>query len=113
MVKYVEYYGAERVDTFLIDDNTNHFTDVRRLRSVDLLRITFWKSLFLDMFMPRGYPQSVSPDYISYQFWDTVQAFASSVNGALATEALLRGAGVGDEVIMRGRQRWPLQLLGC
>lgn len=45
-----------------------------------------------------GYPDTVSPDYAAYQVWDTVQAFASSMTSALATEAVLKSAGVGDQV---------------
>lgn len=25
------------------------------------------------MFLPQGFPESVSEDYLQYQFWDTVQ----------------------------------------
>ena len=63
--------------------------------------------------MPGGFPESVSSDYLSYQFWDTVQvsivplsrpfgelfsvqAFCSSITGTLATLAILKGVGVGD-----------------
>ena len=65
--------------------------------------------------MPRGYPDSVSGDYLAYQCWDTMQvgqhiqlcaplfnhspcpqAFCSSITGALATLAILKGVGVGD-----------------
>ena len=28
-----------------------------------------------EAFLPDGYPGSVSSDYISYQLWDTCQAF--------------------------------------
>ncbi|CAG0918584.1 unnamed protein product [Notodromas monacha] len=52
---------------------------------------------FFEIFMPQGYPDSVSRDYVEYQIWDTLQAFASSLSGALATRAVLVGAGVGDE----------------
>ncbi|EYC39133.1 hypothetical protein Y032_0674g1416 [Ancylostoma ceylanicum] len=45
-----------------------------------------------------SYPYSVSEDYLQYQLWDTLQAFASSMTSALATEAVLKGAGVGDQV---------------
>ena len=38
------------------------------------------------VFLPSGYPGSVSSDYLSYQIWDTVQAFASSISGSLATQ---------------------------
>jgi len=46
--------------------------------------------------LPEGYPESVSGDYLEYQAWDTVQAFASSISGSLATASVLAGVGVGD-----------------
>ncbi|XP_037670062.1 RUS family member 1 isoform X2 [Choloepus didactylus] len=48
------------------------------------------------VFLPQGFPDSVSPDYLSYQLWDSVQAFASSLSGSLATQAVLLGIGVGN-----------------
>jgi len=48
------------------------------------------------VFLPEGFPDSVSSDYLEYQAWDTLQAFASSVSGSLATAAVLGGLGVGD-----------------
>ena len=39
--------------------------------------------IFRNLFLPQGYPDSVSEDYIHYQFWDTVQAFCSTINGEL------------------------------
>ncbi|XP_026539248.1 RUS1 family protein C16orf58 homolog isoform X2 [Notechis scutatus] len=53
--------------------------------------------IFVSIFLPQGYPESVSADYLPYQFWDTIQAFASSITGTLATQAVLKGVGVGDE----------------
>lgn len=38
-----------------------------------------------------GYPDSVSEDYLDYQKWDTLQAFASTINGCLATHSVLKG----------------------
>ncbi|XP_060112605.1 RUS family member 1 [Heteronotia binoei] len=55
------------------------------------------RDVFMSVFLPQGYPESVSPDYLAYQIWDTVQAFASSITGTLATQAVLKGVGVGDE----------------
>ena len=43
-------------------------------------------SVLRQVFLPEGYPTSVSSDYLSYQVWDTVQAFASSISGSLATK---------------------------
>ncbi|XP_014455665.3 RUS family member 1 isoform X2 [Alligator mississippiensis] len=54
------------------------------------------RDLLTSVFLPQGFPGSVSPDYLPYQCWDTLQALASSVTGALATQAVLRGVGVGD-----------------
>ncbi|XP_065183504.1 RUS family member 1-like [Sycon ciliatum] len=48
-------------------------------------------------FLPQGYPDSVSDDYLDYQKWDTIQAFCSYVTGTLATQAVLKGLGVGDQ----------------
>ncbi|XP_075991115.1 uncharacterized protein LOC142986482 [Anticarsia gemmatalis] len=53
-------------------------------------------SLLKQIFLPQGYPDSVSKDYTSYQIWDTAQAFCSTITGTLATQEVLRGVGVGD-----------------
>lgn len=53
--------------------------------------------VFKSVFLPQGYPESVSKDYLQYQFWDTVQAFSSSLSGTLATQASLKGVGVGNQ----------------
>ncbi|KAH7359993.1 vitamin B6 photo-protection and homoeostasis-domain-containing protein [Pyrenochaeta sp. MPI-SDFR-AT-0127] len=50
----------------------------------------------LDVFLPAGYPQSVTEDYIQYQIYDSLQAFSSSIAGMLASRAVLEGVGVGD-----------------
>ncbi|XP_019676209.1 RUS family member 1 isoform X2 [Neofelis nebulosa] len=53
-------------------------------------------SSLIAVFLPQGFPDSVSPDYLPYQLWDSVQAFASSLSGSLATHAVLLGIGVGN-----------------
>lgn len=53
--------------------------------------------VFKTVFLPQGYPESVSDDYLQYQFWDTLQAFSSSLSGTLATQASLKGVGVGNQ----------------
>lgn len=53
--------------------------------------------VFKSVFLPQGFPESVSGDYLQYQFWDTLQAFSSSLSGTLATQASLRGVGVGNQ----------------
>lgn len=53
--------------------------------------------VFKSVFLPQGYPESVSDDYLHYQLWDTAQAFFSSLSGTLATQAALKGVGVGNQ----------------
>ncbi|RLN48632.1 hypothetical protein BBJ28_00004717 [Nothophytophthora sp. Chile5] len=50
-----------------------------------------------EMFLPAGYPDSVSEDYLAFQFWDTMQAMCSYLRGVLATQSVLQSVGVGDE----------------
>ncbi len=47
-------------------------------------------------FLPAGYPASVTPDYLSFQAWDSCQGLCSYVRGTVSTAALLTAAGVGD-----------------
>ncbi|KII91281.1 hypothetical protein PLICRDRAFT_38015 [Plicaturopsis crispa FD-325 SS-3] len=48
------------------------------------------------VFLPAGYPHSVSPDYLHYQIFNSLQAFSSSLAGLIASRAILEGFGVGD-----------------
>ena len=49
-----------------------------------------------DCFLPDGYPASVTPDYLPYQFWDTAQGVCSYLSGVLCQRAMLKGMGVGN-----------------
>lgn len=50
-----------------------------------------------EMFLPAGYPDSVSKDYLTFQCWDTLQAMCSYLRGVLATQSVLQSVGVGDD----------------
>ncbi|KAI8803023.1 vitamin B6 photo-protection and homoeostasis-domain-containing protein [Cladochytrium replicatum] len=49
-----------------------------------------------EIFLPKDFPDSVTPDYVPYQIFDSLQALCSSVTGMLATRAAFKRAGVGD-----------------
>lgn len=51
----------------------------------------------LTPFLPTNYPHSVTPDYTPYQVYDSVQAFASTIAGLLASRAVLTSLGLGSE----------------
>ncbi|KAL0569071.1 hypothetical protein V5O48_012898 [Marasmius crinis-equi] len=48
------------------------------------------------VFLPEGYPKTVSPDYMRYQILNALQAFCSSLAGMLSSRATLEGYGVGN-----------------
>ncbi|OHE92100.1 hypothetical protein CORC01_12615 [Colletotrichum orchidophilum] len=54
------------------------------------------RQILYDAFLPIGYPDSVTPDYLGYQTFDSLQAFFSTITGLLANRAILQGLGVGD-----------------
>ncbi len=47
-------------------------------------------------FLPAGFPYTVTDDYLSYQLFDSLQAFSSSITSLLANRAVLEGLGVGN-----------------
>ncbi|KAH9887289.1 DUF647-domain-containing protein [Cubamyces lactineus] len=55
-----------------------------------------WRRLLSDVFLPEGYPSTVSSDYLQYQIWNALQAFCSSLAGLFASRAVLQGHGVGN-----------------
>ncbi|EAU36182.1 predicted protein [Aspergillus terreus NIH2624] len=54
------------------------------------------KTLLIEVFLPAGYPHSVTDDYTAYQIFDSLQAFSSSIAGLLSSRAVLQGVGVGN-----------------
>lgn len=54
------------------------------------------RSRAAELFLPRGYPNSVRDGYMAYQVWDLVQGLSTYLRGTLAVRALLAGFGVGD-----------------
>ena len=72
-------------------NEVNRVDFVRSARPVPVLQ------RLLRLFLPSGYPHTVSPDYTKYQIHDSLQAFSSSIAGLLASRAVLQGIGVGDQ----------------
>ena len=56
----------------------------------------------LSIFLPSGFPHSVTPDYVPYQIYDSLQAFSSSIAGLLASRAVLQGLGIGGSEESKG-----------
>ena len=58
---------------------------------------SFITRVFLRTVLPVGYPQSVAPEYVKFQLYDTLQEASGYFRGLLSTQAYLTGLGVGDE----------------
>ncbi|EIE25577.1 DUF647-domain-containing protein [Coccomyxa subellipsoidea C-169] len=48
-------------------------------------------------FLPDGYPDAVTSDYVGFQIWDSIQALCSYVRGMICSNAILTGIGVGKQ----------------
>ena len=91
----IQYYSVSKDGTTLKRKQSNKTQ--RENEHNTLVSLLPWLIQVLrEVFLPEGYPSSVSNDYIAYQVWDTVQAFCSSITNILATQGVLKGAGVGD-----------------
>eukprot|EP01132_Coremiostelium_polycephalum_P002299 gene2299-2836_t len=83
-------------DTDVIADGDNSIKEFNfKLKHCKKEHNTIIETLYY-MFLPNGYPHSVTSDYFGYQSWDTLQALCSNVTGVLSTRAILKGYGVGN-----------------
>ncbi|KAI5863563.1 DUF647-domain-containing protein [Durotheca rogersii] len=55
-----------------------------------------YAKFLLDVFLPAGYPHTVTEDYTKYQIYDSLQAFSSTIASLLSSRAVLQGLGLGE-----------------
>ncbi|EMD34725.1 hypothetical protein CERSUDRAFT_116920 [Gelatoporia subvermispora B] len=78
---------------------SSEFKGTKTLQRRDTSRRNYgvaWRQLFSGIFLPAGYPNTVSPDYLHYQIFNGLQAGCSSIASLLASRAVLEGHGVGE-----------------
>lgn len=56
--------------------------------------VSSMRSLFYRTMLPVGYPETVHPNYIKFNFWGFVQGVMGSASGVLSTQCLLVGLGM-------------------
>ncbi|KAJ3065519.1 hypothetical protein HDU98_011128 [Podochytrium sp. JEL0797] len=64
-------------------------------RNALLLAARAAKDQLMVMFLPKGYPRSVSSDYLPYTTWHFAHSTLGTVTGTLSTQALLHALGLG------------------
>ena len=69
------------------------------------------KLVLKQLFLPIGYPHSVDPSYIWYQFYDSLQGLCSYLRSVVSTSAVLQAAGVGNAKAhaMSAAMAWALR----
>ncbi|CAL1708524.1 unnamed protein product [Somion occarium] len=82
------------------DSGRNHATYIQTTETIRQQQETSrlssnWVEFFRGIFLPAGYPATVSPDYLQCQIYYGVQAFCSSLAGLIASRAVLEGHGIG------------------
>jgi len=69
-----------------------------------------FKSIFHLLFLPIGYPDSVSIDYFEYQLWDTLSGFSGYLKNIILTLNFLEGLGIGqDSNVMSAMCIWIMR----
>ncbi|CAA6667359.1 unnamed protein product [Spirodela intermedia] len=51
----------------------------------------------VEAFIPEGFPDSVTSDYLPFQIWDSLQGLSTYIRSMLSTQALLSAIGVGEK----------------
>lgn len=69
------------------------------------------KQVLTDMFLPLGYPHSVTKEYMNYQICDSLQGLCSYLRGVVSTSAVLTAAGVGnaEATAMSAAMTWAMR----
>ncbi|XP_055920908.1 RUS family member 1 [Eupeodes corollae] len=100
-VHFREQYGTKGEEILYVTPaDQNSIVRVPLKGDRNVIREKFFLFRLLQkIFLPKGYPDSVSEDYAAYQIWDTVQAFCSTICGTLCTHAILKGIGVGSDSV--------------
>ncbi|ESZ97094.1 hypothetical protein SBOR_2524 [Sclerotinia borealis F-4128] len=82
--------SGKLIATYIHSHTTSNGEESDRI-DVDIAKgPSTWVMSIVGAFMPVGYPDSVTDDYTAYQFYDSIQAFASTIAGLLASRAVLQ-----------------------
>ncbi|CAH2037858.1 unnamed protein product [Thlaspi arvense] len=57
----------------------------------------YGEEFFKHSYLRLGFPGSVTPDYVGFQLWDTLQGLSTYIKMMLSTQALLSAIGVGEK----------------
>lgn len=78
---FLQKYNGTLIDEYCIKDDSLKTTSKLKFQKLENRKfeyeqrwtIIWFKRLLSDIFLPHGFPESVSRDYLEYQIWDTLQ----------------------------------------
>jgi len=97
MVQYLEELSSGEKKLFSVGENGDITFSKTSSLTYQYLRWLSYKGLrelFFLLFLPAGFPDSVTEDYIEFQIYDTIQASSSYLRGILCSRSVLIGAGM-------------------
>lgn len=82
-VHFREQYGTKGNEILYVtpDDQNNIVRVPLKSDKIIIKEQNTFSRIFQEIFLPHGFPDSVSDDYLTYQIWDTIQAFCSTISG--------------------------------
>ena len=89
----IEYCRQQQTRTWAVSGPSKHIIQ----EDIQTCSYTSILGGLLRGFTPEGYPHSVTPDYLGFQMWDSIQALMSYVRGMLCSQAIMTGIGVGEQ----------------
>ncbi|SMQ55532.1 unnamed protein product [Zymoseptoria tritici ST99CH_3D7] len=98
-IQITEYDNADNVSNVYVQSSAGG--DAKGMSRVDVIPPKkgderSYLQQGMDVFLPAGFPHSVTEDYTEYQIYDSLQAFSSSIAAMLSSRAVLSSIGVGD-----------------
>lgn len=85
-VHFREQYGTKGNEILYVtpDDQNNIVRVPLKSDKIIIKEQNTFSRIFQEIFLPHGFPDSVSEDYVTYQIWDTIQAFCSTISGGFS-----------------------------
>lgn len=93
--------AASRYREFVMDRSNEADVTISEIRNSGTRARQWWLrapvTVFRELFLPIGYPNTVKSGYLEYQLYDSLQGLCSYLRGVLCSAQVLQAAGVGNE----------------
>lgn len=99
-----EVPSALTSQSYISQQSSQHRKQLGFIYSYAQVYVGYFIDYLRTLFLPTGYPHTVTPDYTPYQIFDSLQAFASSIAGLLSSRAVLQSLNVISQPSEKGNE---------